>query len=407
MPAYYKSEYPSALNDPDLEYENAKNRYSAESDRSRTDRDTAYAARDKTRSAADAAVADFGARKPSALAGWTPGPTDVSTSQMASWLSALPRGGAPVPSRAQTGVLQAGAGPATPVNAPTSFRSENLEGFDPSVVTNFDPSAYGKEFAQGAYGDFKRQLGDELEGLEGQAVGAGRFRTGLYDEDQGRVVNRLGADFNDSLAQQAGVFSGQRLQALTSGTDFGYRRAADIDANARAIAELDANNNARFREQGAELDYNRGRDAMNFGLDADRLALEGYGAETDRYRLGQAGAEFQDEMAYRRGSDRDKLTYDQARALDEMDYNRSRTGLESALGRESLYLNDAGRSADRATEAASSDREWAARDRELAELRAEIERMRQASSGGPGRSGSTSGYAESAAQAKARRAYGL
>lgn len=395
-------------------YDKSRQDYEDEVARSRLARDTAMGNADRTRSAADTALADYGKGAPPPLAGWKPSAmTEYQPSQLAQWMSSpgfATR--APVPGAGGSVARVGGAGTGAAVAPAATFRSANLESFDPTALESFDPSSYGTTFAKGAYGDFKTELGNELRNLTNTSVGAGRFNTGLFDEDQGRVVNQLGDSFNNKIAQQAGVFSGQRLTALQGGADLRYKRASDMDTNARSITELNATNAAAASRQAADLASNESIAFDRSAIDRGRLGLDAYGLETSRYGLGLDAASKADNLSYQRASDLDRLTYDQAKGLTDVGENRARTGLDAALGREGTYLNEYDRRSDAATSAASGQRDWAARDRELEDLRAEIAAIRQSQGQNKygvadGRTGG--GQAETIGQANQRmkQTYGL
>lgn len=68
---------------------------------------------------------------------------------------------------------------------------------------SFDASKALDTYARGAWGGVSQLLGRQLEALKGQSVGAGRFDSGLFDEDQGRVVQAVANDFTSNLAMQS------------------------------------------------------------------------------------------------------------------------------------------------------------------------------------------------------------
>lgn len=378
MPDYMKVDkwaYGSAGADPEKD---AKDQYDSFGRKVLSDVDEYGRKRSAAGATADKAYNDYTAPRKSAVSGYDASALrQYQPLQVAQWMTSY--GGRPSASGsrgsrgsvASVGGAGGGAGGA-------GFASE-LEGFDPSALTNFDPSASGKEFAEGAYGDFKRNLGDELETLTNDSVGAGRFRTGLFDEDRGRVVTRLGNQFTDRLAQEASVFSGQRLSALQGGTELGFRRASDMDANRRAIAEL----NAQLGFQREEMSSRESIAAGDRELGYDRLALEEFSADTDRERLGYTAASDVDERNYRRAADLDRLDFEKASFEDEMGERRQRTGLDAALGRERGASSDYFAGIDRGSDYVSGARDWAARDRELNDLRAMIEELRKEKRGDP------------------------
>lgn len=81
-------------------------------------------------------------------------------------------------------------------------------------MRDFDPDAAFRTSAEGAMGDFRREMSDQLRDLTGSAVGAGRLNTGFFDEDRGEVATRLGGQFQDRLAQGAMQTAGMRQQQL-------------------------------------------------------------------------------------------------------------------------------------------------------------------------------------------------
>lgn len=237
--------------------------------------------------------------------------------------------------------------------ATAGYASTELTGYSADDVSNFDPSQYGKEFAGGAYGDFKNQLGDELKGLAARSVAGGRINTGFFDEDQGGVVTRLGSDFSNKLAQAAVQFSGQRLDALGRGADLRFQRASGIDRNM-----LEA---ARSQD---ELGLNAAESADSMDLDYAQLEETAAGRR-------QAGRGDAARLAFERASRLDDMGSDRARYLDDMGYDARKTALDAALGRERLSSDEYQRNADRASEYTSATRDWAAADRDYRDSRSD------------------------------------
>jgi len=422
-----------------MSYDESRAAYEDEVNRARMARDQAMGNADRTRGDAETSIADYAKGGPTPLTSWKPtAMTAYAPTQMAQWMSSASAGraaptsyaptetdwsptatrdyaptwssasgarapltpyappaddwsptatrdfkptwssvdgGSGLPTRSSTPVGRTGPNAAATPTA--TFDSANLRGFDAAALENFDPSSYGKEFAGGAYGDFKRNLSDELRVLTNQSVGAGRFTTGLFDEDQGRVINRLGESFNDKIAQESGVFSGQRLSALEGGANLRYKRASEMDTNARSITELNATNAATAARQAADLASAEGIAYDQHAIERDRVGLEGYGLETDRSRVAGGFAQSADELAYKRASDMDRLSYDQAKGLTDVGENRARTARDTAIGRERTYLDESYRRSGDATSAASGQLDWAARNKEMEDLRAEIAAIRK------------------------------
>jgi len=348
------------------EEQRAREDWDTAGDWTERDRQTGSDRRDTAASGASTALGDYGRQPASpAVSAWSPDATKgYSASQLAQWMASATGGGS-----ASAGFRPVGGGAgAQRGGAPggaSAFESENLKAFDPSAVTNFDPTAAGETFAKGAYGSFKLNLDDVLRDYEDESVGAGRLRTGEYDVGRGKVVTRLGEDFNNQIAQMAPTFSGQRLSALQSGTGMNLDRATSMDANARAIAELNAN-----------LGFQRERGASEDSLAYNDSLLRAYGAETDRSGLLMQGARSMDELGFEQATNLDKMGFDRATYLDTAAEGRARTGLDASLGRERTYLDDYQRTADRSADYAGASRDWAARDREIEDLRKELERLR-------------------------------
>lgn len=374
--AEYKRVYSSAYNTsrPDPENWQTARDYDAMDrwdDLGRTvdsDLDRAGDIRNETRTGAKSALDKVNTGRSTNVEGYRATNTEsFQPTQMGQWLSTLSSsfGSRPTASRASTGSVGSVGGMPSPASSGVRPYEGELAKFDSSDVSDFDPGSYGKEYASGAYGEFQDLLGDELQGLENRSVGAGRLRTGLFDRDQSSIITRLGSDYNNKMAQQSGTFAGQRLDALRSGADLRYRRASDIDTNtlareaaAQRAAETSAANALRASE--LQNDY-------DLGL---------YDSETKRYGLGIDAARSADEMGYRRASDLDKYGYDRATYLDDQQFARDRTGLDAALMEEGRYIDDYDRTFGRASDYASSSRDWAAADREAQDLRDEVARLR-------------------------------
>lgn len=361
MGTYYSSGYSNVQRPRPTTYEQAREQEAQDyydSQRQRVEGDTTSAGQNRsaTTAAAGKALADYQAGGSPALASYnTQALSGYDPSQVASWMAANTVG--PAPQRSAVPQVSGGG---------VNFSSTNLAGFDPSALMGFDPSAYGKEYAQGAYGDFQRNLNDELEQLTNASVGAGRLRTGLFDEDQGRVVTRNAATFADKLAQAATTFSGQKLAALQGGSQLQFNRAQAMDENARAIAELNA-----------QLGLEASKANASNALSGQELDLRGYGLETDRQGLALQAARSADELGLQRATDLDRLALQRAQSLDTNALQRSSTGLDAALSRERLAQQGYDTARDRESDFASASRDYAARDREMADLRAEIARLRQ------------------------------
>lgn len=123
-----------------------------------------------------------------------------------SWLSTLIYGKDPGPTATDTAAKQA------TTDAGTMSKAANSQYM--TANAGFNPEQAFKTYASGAEGDFNTQLSSSLRDLSGKAVGAGRFDSGFYDEDQGQVVRNVAGDFNNKIAQGALTASGQRLSQI-------------------------------------------------------------------------------------------------------------------------------------------------------------------------------------------------
>lgn len=114
------------------------------------------------------------------------------------------------------------------------------------AAENFDASSALNTYAKGAYGSISEALGHQLQDLSGDAVGAGRFDSGFYDEDQGVLVNNATRQLTNAIAGQSmNALAAQQRNTESLG-DFGTRRsenAYDITA-----AQREEEENA-FREE--------------------------------------------------------------------------------------------------------------------------------------------------------------
>lgn len=255
------------------------------------------------------------------------------------------------------GGVAAGGAYAGQTSGPAGYNAGNLAKFSADDVKNFDPSAFGNTFAQGAYGQFKNNLSDQLTDLTNKGAAAGRLNTGYFDIDQGKVVNRLGSDFSNAIAQEAGVFSGQKLSALTSAAGFRESAAAAADSDMLGAAES----------------------TNQFNLGAGGQALEARGQDIGR-------AEYGANLAYSRAGQLDTDALTRAQDIDKMTFDAKSTGLSAALEREGRAGSEYDAAANRQADYLSAGRDWASQDRAAADNRTHVaaedatnaERLRQA-----------------------------
>lgn len=378
--SYYKP--PAEEKDP---YANSLARWGQEGRRTDEDVNAARRGRDTAAGAAGAAVGSFGSRNPSAnVGGWAPSAVaGYSPTQIQQWMGSMSGLGA-APTLSKPPAVSAQSVNYKDVN----FDNPNLSQFSADRLLNFDPSAAGETFAKGAFGDFQNSLKDNLQEYDDQSIAAGRLRTGQYDVDKGRVVTRLGSDFSNRIAQAALEFSGQRLQGLTSGTQMQLERASNMDANARAIAELNANLGLRAQETNAGNALTASTANAANALAGDRNAIDLFGAQTSRAGTMGNLALGADELNFKKASAIDAGTWGQATFMDNAGNEQARTGLEAALGRERTYLDNYNTASDRSSSYASADRQWADYERQMKELKDEIARLRGE---GPAKTGGGTG----------------
>ena len=86
------------------------------------------------------------------------------------------------------------------------------EGLERSLA--FDPSQAVDEFGRGFLADASENLGNQFEDLVGGSVGAGRLRTGFFQEDAGRLFKDFNRRVSNAIAQQSLEASRQNLQNI-------------------------------------------------------------------------------------------------------------------------------------------------------------------------------------------------
>lgn len=159
-----------------------------------------------------------------------------------SWLSNLVYGKDDPATRTEGMMGQAIAGEGASSSAATSRYLTDSAAFDPG-------QAY-KSWATGAFGDFQTGLTKNLRDLGGKAVGAGRFDSGFFDEDQGQLVRDMSSDFSNKLVQGSLTASGQRLSQLGQEGQFAEQQSQDY--NELLAGELDretAKSNAKKQQR--------------------------------------------------------------------------------------------------------------------------------------------------------------
>lgn len=263
-----------------------------------------------TGTAADMAYSQFQNTKPGAnLGAWQPGqwsPTNLqgySPSSLQSWLS-----------NANMKPLQLGG--YTSATASTSS-------YNPTDLLKFDPTAAMTTYATGAEQTFNKNLKETLRQLTNKSVGAGRINTGVFDEDQGRVVTQNAADFNSALAAQATALSGQKLGATTAADQI-LSSQSELNAQmATGVSEANAAGSLTAR----------GQDITGYGAETARLGL-GESAAATIDQLGLSRATAADQMGLTRATSLDTLGLTRANEADTLGLNKATTGMEAAIGRE-------------------------------------------------------------------------
>jgi hypothetical protein len=238
-----------------------------------------------------------------------------------------------------------------------NFRSQNLEGLNFDQLRNYDPSEYGGQFAQGAYGEFEMNLRDQLEQLTNASAG-GRMRTGWFDADRGRVVTDNAKNFSNSLMQAATTFSGQRLDALGRASDLDFRRASEIDSNSRQMTALASELGLRARTAADEVNLRAAiagdQHALGLLAEANGMTKAAAGLAIDKLRIETQNNQFN------AGQANTMATADADRGL-----RRDQMYGDWAMGRDDANRRDFNTSADRAAALASSNMEWSRADRDF------------------------------------------
>jgi hypothetical protein len=85
-------------------------------------------------------------------------------------------------------------------------------------LENFDPTAALQQYGAAATGDFQKQFGQDVTDLRGAAAGAGRLKTGFYDQDVGRLATSEAAQVTRDLAGQAMNAASLKAGTLESAT---------------------------------------------------------------------------------------------------------------------------------------------------------------------------------------------
>lgn len=207
------------------------------------------------------------------------------------------------------------------------------------AIGDFDPTAYGTTFAQGAESEFNTNLGTQLDALQRKSAGTGRLETGFYTGDQGKVATNLGQDFNDKLSQAATTFSGQRLTAL--------------QGSASALTGIDADIASNNLDATKEADYSR-LTTQQQAISA-KLAEQGM-TVSEQQQAASLGLTQAQMLA--------QLQLTKAQGLDNFNLNKTSTGLDAALREEQMARSSYSSAAGAAGAYTSASRDWAAQDKQ-------------------------------------------
>jgi hypothetical protein len=101
----------------------------------------------------------------------------------------------------------------------------------------FDPDAAFRTSAQGAYGDFSRELSKTLRSNRDAEVDAGRFDSGLYSADRGDIMKDLGGQYVNNLNSRALDVAGMRQRGLED--EQSYSQFQQQDYNDLVTGALD------------------------------------------------------------------------------------------------------------------------------------------------------------------------
>ncbi len=127
-------------------------------------------------------------------------------------------------------------------------RADRAEDYYLDEAMDFDPREAMEEYGDAAYGKFSRQLGRDIEGLRGEAVGAGRLDTGFYDVDQGELVSDIANRYQEAISSRALEASGQNLRRLEGIGSYGRgTRNTYLDMIAGGLDRETAERNAKRR----------------------------------------------------------------------------------------------------------------------------------------------------------------
>lgn len=254
------------------------------------------------------------------------------------------------------------------------FKSSNLDSLDPSTAldrfaasagrsgsalsgfnaTGFDAGAAVKEYATGAASDFFQNQKLALGNLEAKSVGAGRFRSGLFDKDQGSVITELGRGFTSDLAEKAVSAAGITGSAHSAADATNERAGEAIDSSRNATGQLalgalQSSATARFNKANAQdanaLDATKTAASLGItkGLDLGNLSLtRAQTIDQSRQLAGEDEAKFGlqkastiDTLGLDATKSADALKLDKAKSSDAFNLDRDKAAVTGSQGRTS------------------------------------------------------------------------
>jgi hypothetical protein len=216
----------------------------------------------------------------------------------------------------------------------------NLDRYSAGDVSGYDPAAALKEYATGAWAGTQRDLGLELDAQAAQDQGAGRFNSGYWTRDRGRVVSDVTNRFQQAIASKALEAADIKAGMLKSGAGYRLDQAKSADRN-----QLDASLQGQTLTAADRIAADRFKtDQGRLSLDAGKTALD---AELER-----ASGIDRNTLAARTSASGNNL--ERAKYLDTFGLDRERTATGFALDR-AKSLDELGLDATKSTDTFNRD----------------------------------------------------
>jgi len=168
-------------------------------------------------------------------------------------------------------------------SAELESRQRNLSREADQRALAFDPSQAVTEFGRGFVDEASENVGQQFDRLVGGSVGAGRLRTGFFQDDAGRLFQDFNKRVANAIAQQSLEASRQNLANIQglqrTGTDL-LGQQIDLLGGAfdRATAEENASGGGFFSKLGGALGFGAGLIGDIGGLFGKGAAAVGKGA---------------------------------------------------------------------------------------------------------------------------------